>query len=308
MDFLQSPAWADFQRSLGRQVFTDSGEGWHYLAILERGRGNTRLYCPYGPVAGDQKSFDSAVESLKNLAKEQRITFIRIEPTNTDLLPHLEQTGWKKMDYQSLNPEHTSIIDLSREKDDIISSMSQPVRNIYRNYHKKGLEVRNSHDPADIKTFLDLIHKVAERTGMRPHSDTYFQKQAASLLPDGHATLWVAEHSDSPIAAALTYDDESTRYYAHAAADLSPELRKLNAATAIVAEAIIDAKEKGLRQFDLYGIAPDDSPADHPWKGFTRFKRSFGGDDISHCGTWDLPINNLVYSLYKAQQKIRKLF
>lgn len=306
MNFLQSSAWADFQTSLGRQVFTDSGDGWSYLAILERGKGNSRLYCPYGPEATDGESFDKAIQSLKKLASTHKATFLRIEPTNTALLPRLSDGGWKKVTYQSLNPEHTSIIDLSADKDKIIAKMAQPVRNVYRNYYKKDITVHQSQNPDDVEIFLQLIHKVAARTGMRPHSDDYFRKQVKSLLPGGHATIWHAAVGDTPIAAAVTYDSDKTRYYAHAAADLSPELRKLNAATCIVAEAIVGAKDKGLSSFDLYGIAKDDSPASHPWQGFTKFKRSFGGQDTDFCGTWDLPINQPAYYLYRFYQKITR--
>lgn len=306
MNFLQSQAWAKFQKSLGRQVFTDSGPGWSYLAILEHGKGNSRLYCPYGPEAFSHEKFDLAIESLRKLAKTHGATFIRIEPTNSTLIPHLKSGGWKKADYQSLNPEHTRVINISREKETIIAEMSQPARNTYRNYTKKGIHVKTSQDPKDIDVFLRLIHQVAKRTGMRPHSDEYFRKQATALLPDGHAKLWYATLVDRPIAAAITYDSDDTRYYAHAAADLSPELRKLNAATCIVTEAIVDAKDKGLSRFDLYGIAPDDSPTSHPWKGFTKFKRSFGGQDVDFAGTWDLPIKKLGYFFYRFYQKITR--
>lgn len=306
MNFLQSPAWAQFQQSLGREVFQDSGDGWSYLAILERGKGNSRLYCPYGPEAENTASFEAALTSLHQLARVQKVTFLRIEPTNLEFLPQLQSTGWKKATYVSLNPEHTRIVDLSREKDDIIAGMSQPARNIYRNYAKKGVQVKTSNDPKDIHIFLELIHQVAQRTGMRPHSDDYFRRQALALLPSRHATLWYALLDKQPIAAAITYDSGSTRYYAHAAADLSTEHRKLNAATAIVAESILSAKDAGLSQFDLYGIAPDGSPVSHPWYGFTRFKRSFGGDDVSLCGTWDKPMNLPAYYLYRLYQKLTR--
>lgn len=304
MNFLQSDAWEQFQKSLGRQVFRDSGDDWSYLAILEKGRGNSRLYCPYGPTATTEKGLKLAIDSLKQLANRLNATFIRIEPTDPSLLPYLSTNKFQKVTYQSLNPEHTSLIDLSQDKQDMLQAMSQPVRNIYRNYHKKNFHVEKSQNPSDIGHFLKLIHQVSDRTGMQPHSDKYFTAQADALLPSSDASLWLAKFEDVTIAAAITYDSDDTRYYAHAAADLSPDLRKLNAATAIVAESIFDAKEQGLKTYDLYGIAPDDAPDNHPWKGFTKFKRSFGGTDYHHCGSWDLPIKPLAYRLYRWYQKL----
>lgn len=183
--------------------------------------------------------------------------------------------------------------------------MSQPVRNIYRNYRKKGIAIHQSTNPSDINILLTFIHEVAERTGIRPHSDDYFRQQAKILFPLNAARLWYATVNDTPIAAALLYYTDSTLYYAHAGASSLPEYRKLNAGTALLASAIIDAQSRGLTAADLYGIAPDGAPSTHPWAGFTRFKQSFGGSSATFCGAWDLPLRSLPYCLYRTYQSLR---
>ena len=304
--FLQSSAWQKFQESIGRTTFSRHGDGWEFMTILESGKFNTRLYCPYGPIARDEQAFLQSLEALKNLGKEQNVTFIRVEPENPDFIKTLSTHHWKPVTYQKLQPSHTSIIDLNQSTDDIVAHMSQPDRNTYRNYVKKGLSIQQSSDPADIKILLKFIHQVSERTGFRPHDDDYFQKQANALFPIDAASLWYAKFDDEPIAAALFYDSDDTRIYAHAGASSLREHRKLNSGTALLAEAIVDAKQKGLSKFDLYGIAPDGAPISHPWFGFTKFKRSFGGSDVAFAGAWDLPLRKPTYWLYRAYQSIRK--
>lgn len=302
MHFLQSESWQSFQSSLGRQTFRQSGDGWEYLAILEQGQGNSRLYCPYGPSFDNPNSFELAVKSLTKLGKKLGVTFVRIEPTDATVIPYLRDNHWRKVDYQSLNPEHTIVVDLSPNIDEIISRMSQTNRNIYRNYNKKGVIIHSSTDPNDINIFLNLIKKVATRTGMKPHSDGYFTTQAKVLFPIGSAKLFYATLDDTPISASIIYDYETTRYYAHAGSD--SDYRKLNSGNALVAEMIVDAKRKGLKNFDLYGVAPDNSPTKHPWAGFTNFKRGFGGGEVSFAGSWDFPISRLPYSIYLGYQKL----
>ena len=109
--FLQSTAWQAFQESLGRTTFRDSGPGWEYLAILERSTGNSRLYCPYGPTAADEHSLAAALDSLAQLGKKHRVTFLRVEPTNLDFAAYLQAHGWKKVTYQKLQPEHSHVIE-----------------------------------------------------------------------------------------------------------------------------------------------------------------------------------------------------
>jgi len=305
MHFLQSTAWQEFQKDLGRKTFRQTGEGWEYLAILETGLGNTRLYCPYGPTADDQRAFEEAIESLISLGRQHQVTFVRVEPTKKEFANFLKNTDWRKTTYQSLNPEHSNQLDLTLNEEELIANMAQPVRNCYRNYHKKGIKVRTSSKPADIEIFLKLIHQVAEKTGMRPQSDDYFRQQANSLFPIKSAKLWYATVKKQPVAVAIIYEDETTCYYAHAGTDTTPEYRRLNAGTAVLTEAIIDAKKRQKTIFDLYGIAPDDDTRHTAWAGFTKFKRSFGGQDVQFGGTWDFPLKPLPYFIYRAYQTIR---
>ena len=79
MHYLQSPAWAAFHTALGNKTFIRSGEGWHYLAILDSESSRiTRLYCPYGPQAEDEHSLGVALESLMALARSQGVMYSRL--------------------------------------------------------------------------------------------------------------------------------------------------------------------------------------------------------------------------------------
>ena len=304
--FLQSKPWAEFQKSHGRTVVSDNGAGWSYQAVVESGTLNRRLYTPYGPVVSTVDDFDSALTSLKAQAKSHNATFIRVEPTAGISQKQLRQRGFLPVTYNQLQPAHTQIIDLTPPRGDILAGMSQNSRNITRNYHKKGLVIQTSHNPAAITILTNLLAEMAQRTGIRTHSAAYLSAQADSLLPSGAATLYYAANTDepdTPLAAALVYDSPTTRTYAHAAA--SDTRRNLNAGTALLGQLILDAKDKGLSQVDLYGIAPTTDKS-HPWAGFTKFKKSFGGTEKSYVGAWDLPMKPLAYRLYRAYQFIAR--
>lgn len=300
--FLQSSDWQEFQQKLGRKTFTDSGKDWSYLAIEESGTLNKRIYTPYGPDCAGIDSFDEALASLKQTAKKQKASFIRVEPTSGISANQLQVRGFRPVTYQQLQPAHTQIIDLAPDSDQILAQMSQNSRNITRNFHKKGLTVRTSRQVEDISILTSLLAGVAARNQITTHSESYFKTQAEVLFPLKAATLYIAEFEDQPIAAALVFDSNDTRIYAHAAAN--NEFRKLNAGTAIVGQLILDAKAAGLSQVDLYGITESDNPT-HPWAGFTKFKKSFGGKSVTYPGAWDLPLQPFRYNLYRAYQVVR---
>jgi lipid II:glycine glycyltransferase (peptidoglycan interpeptide bridge formation enzyme) len=301
--FLQSDAWQTFQQAIGRSSISDSGDGWSYTAYLEKGAGNTRLYTPYGPTLENPEALTGALASLKKMAAQHRATFIRIEPTEPHDPSTLKRLGFKSVTYQQLNPAHTQIIDLSVSEDELLAQMSQNSRNLTRNYAKKGLVFGQSQNPSDITILTSLLRGVAKRNNITPHSDDYFKKQAEILFPLGAARLFYMAHDAKPIAAALVYDSSDTRYYAHAAAN--DTYRKLSAGTALVGQMILDAKTNGLSIFDLYGIAPPNAPS-HPWQGFTKFKKSFGGTEQQFGGTWDLPLKPIRYHGYRTYQQLRK--
>ena len=310
--FLQTPQWADFQRSLGRTVHEQSGPGWSFLAVEEKNPAGKVLYAPYGPVAESLEAFDAALAALVALARTCHAAFVRIEPVTAGFdTPEsdrvLRSRGLRPAPVNQ-QPELSWIVDLDRDFKDVLAAMKPVNRNLYRNIHKKDVTFRSSQDPEEIRVLLNFLHMTAKRSGFKPQSDEYLSQVARSLMPAGAATLFIAERHGGPIAAALAYDSADTRTYAHAALDDSH--RKLSAGIPLLVTLMADAKEKGLKHVDLWGVAPEDQP-NHKWAGFTAFKKSFGGREIAYPGTWDLPVKKVRYGAYqiarKAREKLRAL-
>jgi lipid II:glycine glycyltransferase (peptidoglycan interpeptide bridge formation enzyme) len=303
--FLQSPAWADVQASLGRTVHQQSGPGWSFLAVEEKNPAGKVLYSPYGPVAASADAFDAALAALVATARSCGAVFVRIEPVSAGLeMPAAADLSRRGLQPAPVNqqPELSWIVDLEGDFKDVLAAMKPVNRNLYRNIHKKGVTFRASQDPDDIRILLDFLHMTARRNGFKPQSDEYLTQVAASLMPAGAATVFIAELDGRPIAAALAYDSADTRTYAHAAVDDTH--RKLSAGIPLLVTLMADAKDRGLKHVDLWGVAPADQP-NHKWAGFTAFKKSFGGHEVAYPGTWDLPVKKLRYNAYQLARKLR---
>lgn len=310
--FVQSPAWAAFQRGLGKTVHERAGEGWRFLAIEESNAAGKVLYLPYGPVAADLASLDAALAQLRPLAKSIGAVFIRVEPAALALPPEEARLALRERGMvpapANQQPELTRVLDLGPDLAPVLAQMKSTNRNLYRNIGKKGVSFRASQEPAEISVLLEFLHRTALRNGFTPHQDDYLKKVAATLMPLGAVTLYLAELEGKPIAAALVYDSADTRVYAHAALD--DDYRKLSAGIPLVVTLIAEAQAKGLSYVDLSGVAPE-GQAEHKWAGFTSFKNSFGGRLVEFPGTWDLPVNRIRYQAYqlarKARSKLRTL-
>ena len=337
----QSKEWKKLQDDLGETSFLVSEADFHYLAILRSTPVGKYLHLPYGPVAKDESSFKAALQSLNALASSTRAFFIRIEPQNTAIaLP----PGAHKSKDQS--PAETWLLDLPGKKplnhkdDEMFTDLESippelkaklPSRLLryYRTAGKKGITIERSHNPADIHYLLDLQKALGREKGISTFSESYLQTE----LKQPFATLYLfrlneegkespvpekpsttakstadasAADSDSPvIAAGLVFDHGATRYNLQGAQ--SDAGRRLHATGILTIQLILDAYSLGLKTFDFWGIAPDGAPADHPWAGFTAFKKTFMGHERKYHGTYDLILSPIKYKIYTLLRHLNRI-
>jgi lipid II:glycine glycyltransferase (peptidoglycan interpeptide bridge formation enzyme) len=67
-----------------------------------------------------------------------------------------------------------------------------------------------------------------------------------------------------------------------------------------------EARARGARRHDLWGVAPANAGPDHPWHGVGLFKKGFGGREVTWAGSWELVIDPLVYRLRSAAARLRR--
>ncbi|HET7529205.1 MAG TPA: peptidoglycan bridge formation glycyltransferase FemA/FemB family protein [Candidatus Saccharimonadales bacterium] len=306
--FLQSALWGGFQASIGHKPHYLSGPGWSCLLLERRAAVGSYLFAPYGPTINDVAALTSALTEIKSFSAAQNADWVRLEPVISSAAAEchrtLRQAGGLPAP-RDVEPHLTRIVDLSRPAEDILASLSQTTRNlIRRNQREKTLVFKTSHDPADIPVFTKMLDTVASRKGVGFYPASYYLKQAQDLMPAGMMVLEMATLNGRPAGTAIIHDYHKTSTYTYAASD--PKFRDKNVSALLLWQALINAKQRGSTAMDLYGIAPDDAPASHPWAGFSSFKKKFGGEVIEHAGTWDFPLTRR-YRIYLSALKIKKM-
>lgn len=307
--FLQSPTWEKYEQLEGHQTFRVTGEGFSALAILHSTPLGNYLFCPYGPSIdlnhpnlSPTELLKSALNALTQVAHANHAFFIRIEPT----FPLSDPKSLNLHKSHDIDPAHTWVIDLNRPETEILSDITEDrkVRR-WRNHEKKGLKLRQTTDPKEITILMNFLEQTGARNHFSPQNRAHLENQLKSRF----ATLYVAELSGEPIAASLVHDHNGVRYAVHASADDAH--RNLAAGTIISIQEMIDASRNGFHEFDFWGVTTSTDPK-HPWYGFTKHKKSFGGHQVNYAGTWDFPVNIFKYHLYQFIRLInrfkRKLF
>ncbi|MBI1856673.1 peptidoglycan bridge formation glycyltransferase FemA/FemB family protein [Candidatus Saccharibacteria bacterium] len=309
--FLQSEAWQRFQQALGKEVISQRGHGWSFMGVIEQprkrgGRLNRRLYLPYGPTCQDEIALGEALQAIRKIANQKKVVYVRLEPIIlSGQTIDLKKYGCQPNKHPT-QPDRTWVLNLAKDEENLLANMSGTNRNLWNTHKNKGLSFQIDYDKTDLKDFLAMLHAMAGRKGLKTHDDSYFKTMARSLFPEKDAGLAIALLHDKPIVAAIFFDDPvaGIRYYAHAGS--FEEARKIQANSPLLTFLILDAKKRGFKEFDFYGVSP---PGDelHRWAGHSKFKRSFGGVDKEYLGTWELPVRRDLFILAQVARKFSKL-
>ena len=293
----QSSQWEKLQKDLKEPCFYREEKGFQFLAIKKHLPGGCYLYVPYGPVADTAKDFREAIKILKQLAREEKAIFIRIEPRNRDFIKHFPKNTKKSHD---LNPKETWVLDLTGTDEEYKSRLPSRLLRYYRNREKNGITIETSKNPDDIRYLLDLQKALAKEKNISTFSEEYLKTE----LKQPFATLYLVKKDQNVIAAGLVFDHDYTRYNLQGAQ--TDEGRTLHATGILTIQLIEDARAKNLRNFDFWGIAPEGAPKNHPWAGFTNFKKTFKGYELDFAGTHDIVLSPFKYKLYQIVRAIRR--
>ncbi len=300
--FLQSTLWQRVQAALGHDVVWSRDEAWMWAGAIRAGRFPRYMYLPHGPTSVSSGAMTDALEDAIGAARARSLDFVRAEPAGDFAADPLAASG--ALPTRSIQPRWTWVLDLTADETELRHGLSAGHRGAINAASRRGLTIRASSDPGDIEVLLRLQALTAAAGRFHGQSPSYHRTVAATLMPEGAASLYIAEAGNDAVAAALCFDFAGTRYYAHAVSDPVTG-RRLQAAAPLVWRMILDAREGGARAFDFWGITHGGTPG-HSWEGFSQFKRSFGGEAVERAGTWDLGVRPFRHRLYRAAVRLRR--
>ncbi len=297
--FLQSWEWGEFQESVGetvrREVHEAEGEVVGVAQWIDRKISlfGGYSFCPKGPIG------------KVPLVSDQ--SFLRIEPATRPLLVHAK----KSLD---VNPAHTLITDLTQTQNELLAHMHEKTRYNIRVAERHGVEIELHHGSFD--DVWPLFSQTSQRGAFRLHTKQYYQTMMQGFDQNSRLLFCaIAQKKSVTLAATIMIDFGDTRTYLHGAS--SNEHRNLMAPSLLHWELMKDAKARGLRFYDWWGVAPLESlpPCQggmkggriHPWSGISRFKRGFGGEEVSSPGTYDIVLQPLNYKLYSISRSLARI-
>ena len=245
-------------------------------------------YIPHGPVLaeGDQAIGAEVMAEIERALRSMRVRVLAVQPPGmTEHWPsYMGSPGYVTTDTQ-LAPRATSVLDVSRDPDEILSAMATKTRYNVRLSGRRSVVVREGTED-DLDTYYRMLQATASRQGFTPLPERYFKAIWETMAPRGHLRFALAEVDGRAVSGQLaiafgdTVNNKLSVWSGEAGRDRPNE--------ALQWSTIRWAHDHGYRSYDFEGLDLDAARAllrNEPLppslsQSVTSFKLGFGGDVV----------------------------
>ncbi len=251
-------------------------------------------YVTRGPLASSQDPdlAEVVVSELDRAAKREKLNYLVIVPSYSGHLfvPLLQRLNFViKPDY--LPPGSvmcaTSILDLTKDLDQILSRMRRATRRHLRSGLSSGMTLREG-GADDIETFRCLMWALCDRRGdsPTPPQKDFFHNLWKVFHPQGQVKIFLVEYEGKPVSAVIAFPfGDTVRVWKMGWAG---DHAKLGPNALLYWEVIKWSKENGYRFFDFVmldvqsakALLRGEIPHSSSTSGMSFFKMGFGGQTL----------------------------
>ena len=208
-----------------------------------------------------------------------------------------EQSGGSFM-----QPSVEEVISLEGSVEDVVSGFSRSVRKVVRRYEQGRYEdVRFHIERSDFKQHFsavyDLLKQLARNKKLELHPRSYYEalfEELQARPENGALVLGYGAKEESPASFMLVLYTGSEAYHLFSATTAFGYASDMPVLAHYL--ALKEAKEKGVRRFNLGGVmsASSESIGD-----LSLFKKKFGGEQVEHSLSMDIVVSGWRYALFR---------
>ncbi len=315
--FLQDYLYGDFREKIGETIFLfgifnkDKLIGTSLIQKIKTSL-KTFLHCPHGPINTKLEKkeailfWNEFLKFYKDLGKKEKCDFVRISPllesSNTiQSINIFKKQKFRNAPIHLVNPERTWILDISQSEENLLKNMKKSTRYEVRRIKKMGIDVKMGNKKEDLDIFWELHTETVKRQKFIP-----FPKKNTEIELDVYkenCQIFSAKLNNKFMSSSVILFDNNSAYY-HQGASL---YSKAPVSYATIWEAILEAKNRGCKNFNFWGVVGDNEKS-HPWYGLSRFKKGFGGNEYLYIHCQDFPITwkywlNFILEKYRKWKK-----
>lgn len=310
--FFQTWNWGEVQKKQGTTIwrlglYEDKKlVGVVSVTFIDAKRGKY-LHLRHGPVFKEYKKgyVDAFLEFLAEKGKKQGCCFIRLSPLISEEVARIAFPSSQFRDAQihRMDAETCWVLPLVASEDEILKNMRKSHRYLIKKSQTSGITIERTKNISKIKDFLPLYKKLAQKKHFVAHGGV--QEEFEVFSKDNEALLFLAYFEKKVISGALIDFVDGMAIYRHSASD--DTYRHIPSMYLLQWEVIKEAKKRGMKLYNFWGIAPENKP-NHPWNGLTLFKTGFGGEkrEFTHAKDYILSLGYWKIWLIELLTKVRK--
>lgn len=304
---LQSWEWGEAKKELGNKVVRlgefEKNELKNVFQLTIHAIPKTTYKIAYMPRSLFPS--DKTIDFLKDFAAKNKILFIKMEPNVA------KKDAPEKMRSDIIKSEHplfpawTQMLDLRPSEEELLKNLKSKTRYNIRLAEKKGVHIKEESNEEGFKKFSKLYFETTKRQKYFGH-DKHYHDVVWNHMKNGYAHILIAYFENTPLAAYELFNFNKVLYYPYGgSSDLH---RNLMGANLLMWESIKLGKKLGAEMYDMFGSLPPNYDPKDPWAGFTRFKEGYNTQFYEFMGTYDIVVNNPLYTVYGVLNKARNAF
>lgn len=323
-DILQDWIWAEVaaydRQPMRRFVVEEAGEvvALAGAQVRRTALGRTFWYVPHGPVLDydvpqAEPRLRAMIDGLREAARAERGFVLRLEPrveAGTPGAALFEPAGLHWVP-ETLQTPQTRMVELVDDDQALLASFDKDTRYAIRRAEREGVERRVIADPDDDEA-LRRLHGLVYAT-LRHHRYRLPELGRHRIVWRGFAAenrariieAWYRGRLESA-ALVVIAGHRSFYLYAGSVREERGEAKRFPS-YATQWRMMRTARELGSRLHDLWGVAPEGAGPEHPWWGFSLFKKGFDGRYVQWIGSREEVLDPLVYRTRQAAFALRNL-
>lgn len=273
-DLRQSVPYLNWMKFLGWEIIL-VGKNYAFVRKIPLLGSVIKIQRPVEPIA---------FQEVAKIANQHHALFVKIEPQISQNEPSLV-FRLKSHHYVAgkwaLISTKTLLVSLEASETAIFNQFKKDCRSEI----KKALNLHPSIEKNNFENFYKTLRQSNKTKGLWTLPKSHYDALIKSFGNKVFCINELISESQDPVAGCLVLIAGKTAYYFLAGS--LPEGKQVHAPYLVVWESIKEARKTGCTLWDFEGIKDDRIPSTRSWKGFSHFKKSFGGYEITFPGSFN---------------------
>ncbi len=304
---LQSYAWGEVRKRTHCEVVWVGMYDGNHLKQTFQMTVHSVPHTPYKILYIPRSQMPSAemLAFVNTFARGKKIIFASWEPIDDPITPFSFFKNQIRNAASPMLPPWTQIINLKRTEAELLAACDSHARYNIRYAERKGVEIREMNTEEGFEIFWEIYLATCARQKYQGHGKAHHRAIWEEMRKTSINHILVAWYENTPIAAIELFAFGKKLYYPYGGSlDIHRNVKAMNL---LIWHAMLLGQQLGLESLDLWGSMPPIHDKNHPWAGFTEFKRSFGGEFVKIGANFDQVFLPVPYFFYRIAFCLRKL-